>query len=95
MANKPVAEWKSEVSSLRLSAWKNDKGFSFSFNKRYKDKETGEWKDSKYLYDNDLRAAQEIIQQALDYVAQKDSEASLSPAAAAANISFVDDDIPF
>lgn len=93
MANRPIAEWKSEASNLRLSAWKNDKGLSFSFNKRYKDKGTGEWKDSKYLYDNDLRAAQEIIQQALAFIAQKDTDASISTAAA--TITFVDDDIPF
>jgi len=81
-------------------------GISFRVKKSYKDKETGEYKDTEYLYDTDLAALAQLIPQAIAWAdlerikisqAKKGGvaqEAVSSPVVASTK-SFEDDDIPY
>ena len=80
---KPTAQWKDK--GLQVTMWPtNNGGHSFQIIKRYKDKKTEEWKDSKYFYKEDLEKLQALIKEALAY----------KPEVQQSNFG-VDDDIPF
>lgn len=50
---KPLQAWRQ--GKLDIAAWKNDAGqISFTFRKTYKDKTSGEFKETKYLWPSDL-----------------------------------------
>jgi hypothetical protein len=62
----PVTSYKEK--GLQVAVWENRTGgYSYTISKRYKDKQTGEWKDSKYLYKEDMEALTLLIQSALSY----------------------------
>lgn len=55
--------------AVQLAAWEKvgedgRKGYSVKLNRRYKDKATGEWKDSPFFFDNDLLVAAELLREA-------------------------------
>lgn len=60
--NRPLKEFRSETSfGLKVTAWpmKNQKSQAdcqYTISKRYKDKESGEWKDSRYLFKQDIQS---------------------------------------
>lgn len=67
---KPTQVWKNK--GLQVAMWQtNNGGYSFSINKRYKDKKTEEWKDSKYFWKDDLTMLIELLKQAVTYDANK------------------------
>lgn len=50
---KPLQAWRQ--GKLDIAAWKNDSGaISFTFRKTFKDKTSGEFKETKYLWPSDL-----------------------------------------
>jgi hypothetical protein len=50
---KPLNSWRK--GKLDMAAWKNDAGqISFTFRKVYKDKQSGEFKETKYLWPSDI-----------------------------------------
>lgn len=59
----PTEKWQHK--GLSVAAWANERGVSFTIQKRYKDKKTEEWKESKYLYPEDLKALHDLVGQAL------------------------------
>ena len=62
----PVKTFKEK--GLQLAIWESrNGGYSYTISKRYKDKQTGEWKDSKYLYKDDIEALQLMVQSAISY----------------------------
>lgn len=62
----PVTSYKEK--GLQVAVWENRTGgYSYTISKRYKDKQSGEWKDSKYLYKEDMEALTLLIQSALSY----------------------------
>lgn len=81
-------------------------GISFRVKKSYKDKDSGEYKDTEYLYDTDLAALAQLIPQAIAWAdlerikisqAKKgvvNHEAVSSPVVTSTK-SQEDDDIPF
>lgn len=103
---KPVKTWRNK--GLDIAAWGNEQGrVSFTLRKQYRNKQTNTWTDTKYLYQDDLRALIELLEQA---VAWNSSEAdreehkwagvesgSLSEVVqtTAKAVTFDDDDIPF
>jgi len=53
---------------IDIAAWENDRGrVSFTLRKTYKNKETGEYKETKYLFANDLKDLRDLITEALDW----------------------------
>lgn len=95
---KPIAVFKTGLSSgLQIAAWGSSQGgnTSFTITKRYKDKGTGEWKESKSLFVSDLAAlahlAPAAIQFADDLYQKEKGERGSEPVSAPIN----QDEIPF
>ena len=42
--------------------------------KRYRDQQTGEWKDTEYLFPNDLPKLELVVHRAYEYIALRESE---------------------
>jgi hypothetical protein len=88
---KPVYQIRKGV--LQLAAWETNgaegqKGYSFKLNRRYKDKRTGEWTDSPFLFDSDLLTAAALLQQAFaDLCITRPAMASGSGAASSGRVS--------
>jgi hypothetical protein len=104
MSKEPTIKFQSKISSLKLSGWENDKGFSWVIGKRYKDKETGEWTESKYLSNWDLEALISLAAQAKEFLSERKLAAKVETGQAPWNLpdspakptaTFGDDDIPF
>lgn len=71
MSKQPLTEFKSAISGVKLTGWEGERGISWNLSKRYKDKETGEWKESKYLNDWDLDAISSLVAQAREFNAER------------------------
>lgn len=104
MSRQPLTEFKSAISGVKLTAWEGDRGLSWNLSKRYKDKETGEWKESKYLTDWDLDAIASLVSQAKEFNAERRRATREATAAASTpppptreimKYNVADDDIPF
>lgn len=113
MSNGPMKNLHSAAAlGLQLAAWLSDTGnVSFSLSKRFKDKETGEWKDTKYLLPSDLAALVELANRGLLLAADhydrrreankqngtpnSHAEAPRNTSTTQAQTNFADDDIPF
>lgn len=64
--NKPLQDFKNKGLSVAVWAGRNG-GYTFTVQKRYKDKQTGEWKETKSLFKEEAEALIELLQQALAY----------------------------
>lgn len=64
--NKPVKDFKEKGVSVAVWETRNG-GYSISISKRYKDKVSGEWKESKYWFKEDLGNLIIMLQSALDF----------------------------
>lgn len=64
--NKPVQDFKHKGLSVAVWPTKNG-GYSYSISKRYKDKQTGEWKETKSLFKEEAEALIDLLKQALAY----------------------------
>jgi hypothetical protein len=68
--NKPVHTIKDK--GLSVAIWESrGGGYTYSVQKRYKDKQTGEWKDSRYLYKEDVVSLVNMLQSAIDYASDR------------------------
>ena len=65
MSRKPIYCAKSK--GVEIAVWEGRTGPQFTINKRYEDKATDEWKDSKTYFDSDLEVLVELIQEALSW----------------------------
>lgn len=64
--NKPVETFKNK--GLQVAIWPTKNGgYSYSISKRYKDKQTGEWKETKSLFKEEAEALIDLLKQALGY----------------------------
>lgn len=68
--NKPVQDFKNKGVSVAVWTAKNG-GYSFSIQKRYKDKQSGEWKESRYYYKDELEALIELLKEAVTYASNR------------------------
>ena len=64
--NKPVKDFKNKGLSVALWETRNG-GYSYSIQKRYKDKTSGEWRESKSLYKEEVEALIELLKEAVAY----------------------------
>ncbi len=65
---RPTKVFKSGLSiGLQIAAWENDKGVSYTIQKRFKDKDSGEYKETKSLYAADLAALALLAPAAIQY----------------------------
>lgn len=96
----PIEKWK--MKGIDIAAWPTrNNGTSFTLRKTYKDKQTGEWKDSKYWFREDLEALKNLCEQALAWAHRSPEVSPLSAAAAIPlkerqpSLIQDDEDIPF
>ena len=64
--NKPVQDFKHKGLSVAVWPTKNG-GYSYSIQKRYKDKVSGEWRETKSLFKEEAEALIDLLKQALAY----------------------------
>ena len=64
--NKPVKDFKEKGVSVAVWETRNG-GYSISISKRYKDKVSNEWKESKYWFKEDLASLIIMLQGAVDF----------------------------
>ena len=64
-----IGAFKAKTSQLVI--WQNQHGISFAFGKHYKDKQTGEWKESKSIYADELKDIGEMFLRAAQWAAKK------------------------
>lgn len=64
--SKPVQDFKHKGLSVAVWPTRNG-GYSYSISKRYKDKQTGEWRETKSLFKEEAEALIELLKQALAY----------------------------
>lgn len=64
--NKPVQDFKHKGLSVAVWPTKNG-GYSYSISKRYKDKQTGEWRETKSLFKDEAEALIDLLKQAIAY----------------------------
>ena len=63
--NKPLNQWRNK--GLSITAW-DGKGYcSFTIQKRYCDKTSNEWKETKTLFASDLEALQVLLTEAVKW----------------------------
>lgn len=99
---KPIQSWKSK--GIDIAAWTGKNGgFTFTIQKRYKDKQSGEWKTTGTYFPDDLTALAGLINEArvwaqdngLEKTEPIDNRPASSEVKAVITSAFDDDDIPF
>ncbi|MFA7281373.1 MAG: hypothetical protein WC100_14915 [Sterolibacterium sp.] len=84
--DRPVKEFRSR--NLKVAIWENQSEqdgqtvvqHSMTFQKRYRERQSGEWKDSGTLFADDALVLAQLLERAFAWIAIRESE----PAAAAA-----------
>lgn len=62
--NKPARSFKHK--GINVAVWRRDDGSeSYSISKQYKDKNTGEWKDSRYWFKEEVIQLMNMLQEAV------------------------------
>lgn len=64
----PGPTYKAKDRGLEVCVWGSADDCRFSISKRYKDKNSGEYKESKYLYPNELESLRNLIDQSLAWL---------------------------
>lgn len=64
--NKPVQDFKHKGLSVAVWPTRNG-GYSYSISKRYKDKGSGEWRETKSLFKDEAEALIDLLKQAIAY----------------------------
>lgn len=68
--NKPVQNFRDK--GLDVAVWENrNGGYSFTFRKTYKNKETQQYVETKYLYKEEVEKLIELLQQAVKYASNR------------------------
>jgi len=84
-ANRPVKEFR--VRNLSLAIWQNEGTrdgrpvtlHSITLNKRYRDQETGEWRDSNSFFPDDLPRLRLLLDKAYEHILLRDTSPASNP----------------
>ena len=76
----PIKEFK--AGSVKAAIWKNEHEeggrtvvrHSVRISRSYRDRQTGDWKETEYYFANDLPRLALVAQQAFEFIALKESE---------------------
>jgi hypothetical protein len=67
---KPVQSFRDK--GLDVAVWENrNGGYSFTFRKTYKNKESGQYVETKYFYKEDAERLIELLKQAVSYASNR------------------------
>jgi len=64
--NRPLQSFNEK--GVDVAVWESSYGPTISIKKRFKDKKTGEWKDSKTYFPAEAAVIQKLLGQALDHI---------------------------
>ena len=84
-ANRPIKEFR--VRNLSLAIWQNEGTrdgrpvtlHSITLNKRYRDQETGEWRDSSSFFPDDLPRLRLLLDKAYEHILLRDTSPASNP----------------
>lgn len=62
----PVKKWN--VKGIEVAMWEGSTGPRFSIQKRYKDKASGEWKESKSFFKEELSTLRTLLDDAIIFL---------------------------
>lgn len=98
--NKPSFVLKSQISyGLQIAAWISERGVSYKISKRYKDKETGGYKNSDFLNALDIAALTAhlpgIQQKVQELIEQRDRNNIAQGQSIVVETTLKEEDIPF
>jgi hypothetical protein len=68
--NKPVQNFRDRGIDVAVWSAKNG-GYSFTIRKTYKNKQTGEYVETKYMYKEELEKLIELLQEAVKYASNR------------------------
>ena len=79
-SQQPIKQFK--AAGMKAAIWRNEREedgrtvvrHSVRISKSYRDRQTGDWKETDYYYANDLPRLVLVAQQAFEYIALKESE---------------------
>jgi len=57
-----------EVKGIQIALWKNDRGYSISVKKTYKDKASGAYKEAKTYFPDELATLITLLSETRDYL---------------------------
>lgn len=77
---KPVKVWRDK--GVDVAVWQNERGYMITHRKTFKDKTTGEFRESKNFFVSEVPVLVDLLQQAMRWI-----ELNQTPAA--------NDDVPF
>ena len=63
MSRKPLHSLRAR--GMDVAIWEGNTGPQFTFRKTYKDRDSGEWKESKILFRQDIEALVTLLEEAL------------------------------
>lgn len=63
MSRKPIHSLRAR--GMDVAIWEGNTGPQFTFRKTYKDRDSGEWKESKILFRQDILALVTLLEEAL------------------------------
>ena len=104
MSRKPLHSLRAR--GMDVAIWEGNTGPQFTFRKTYKDRDSGEWKESKILFRQDIEALVTLLEEALaksatdegmreDSNFNKQEEKDFARAKHDVKPDFDDDDLPF
>ena len=84
-ANRPIKEFR--VRNLSLAIWQNEGTrdgrpvtlHSITLNKRYRDQETDQWKDSSSFFPDDLPRLRLLLDRAYEHILLRDTSPASDP----------------
>lgn len=94
----PLKTWKNK--GIEVAAWNGQWGKQFTYRKTFKDKKTGEYKEAKFLFEDDVIKLAELLQEAYAWAKAGDNreaetQSDLLQGIVKEVVSALDDDIPF
>lgn len=94
----PIKTWRNK--GIEIAAWEGKWGKQFTWRKTYKDKNTGEYKETKFLFEGDLAILLELVTDAHHWAVTGEGRGAETLSQVVQQIvkevvDDLDDDIPF
>lgn len=94
----PIKTWRNK--GMQIAAWDSRYGKQFTWKKTYKDKNTGEYKEAKFLFEDDLPALLDLVTEAHQWARtgldrEADTQSEWVQQIVKEVVDSLDDDIPF
>lgn len=94
----PIKTWRNK--GIEVAAWEGKWGKQFTWRKTYKDKQSGEYKEAKFLFEDDVLKLSELLAEAYGWAKSGENREAETTSQLVQQIvkdvvANLDDDIPF